>query len=254
MNQKPSRSINDQQSPLLVSTIPRELFTIIASFIDTESQLALAHTCKKIYNYHKEKYREETATFLCSVRRINEYSKYQYCKVLKRWLSETGWTTVEVILEEISTDSQSNNDYPIRALCSDESHELSNELKCESINALILDFSFLESSSLRSISFLEKFSNLKILRFSNIIIDKNIVPVLSKISLLIISLNYCEIIGNCLSKIFEVCATVEEIELLFNKFCTTSMMFPPQVKRLCIEGSYPFMPIDLSRCIQLRSL
>jgi hypothetical protein len=68
--------------------------------------------------------------------------------------SNTGWTAVKVTLKEISTDSLSNNSYPIRALCLDESLQFPDELKCENINALILEFHF---SSTSSIPFLGNF-------------------------------------------------------------------------------------------------
>jgi hypothetical protein len=55
--------------------------------MDSESQLALAHTCKKVYNYHKEQCREETVAFLGSPSiNANYNNNDQYRKVFKRWL------------------------------------------------------------------------------------------------------------------------------------------------------------------------
>ena len=50
--------------PPPILTIPEELFIIITSFMDTESQLALAHTCTTLYEYHKKQCKEQTFTLL----------------------------------------------------------------------------------------------------------------------------------------------------------------------------------------------
>jgi hypothetical protein len=84
MGRQSSIPITNQQSSLLISTNPKELFTLIALFMDTESQLALAHICKKVYTYHKEQFKEEIVAFLC----LN--FEDQYRKVFKCWLNETG--------------------------------------------------------------------------------------------------------------------------------------------------------------------
>jgi hypothetical protein len=175
--------------------------------------------------------------------------------------SNTGWATVKVLIKEISTVSQSNNGYPIRALCLGKSLQFPSELKCKSINALIVSEpsrfelpSTLPTTSTLSISFLEKFPNLKIVRLSNTIIDENIAPVLSKISLLkVISLKYCEIDYDCFSRILGTCATLEDIELAYNSDVTSIILPPPQVKRLHIMD-FRDVKINLSRCTQLQSL
>jgi hypothetical protein len=221
--------------------------------MDTGPQLALAHTCKKIYNYHRKQYREEIVAFLCS----NRNSNCQCYKILERWLNETGWTPVKVILKEISMNFQSNNSYSIKAFHWDWLLQFPNELNYENINALIIESFFLAllPTLLNNASFMEKFSNLKMVRLPNIIIDENIVSVLSKLFFLkVISLNYCEITDDHLSKIFKVCTVLEEIELLTNGSYARPIMLPPQAKILYIEGLYSFVQIDLSRCTQFRSL
>jgi hypothetical protein len=266
MGQQPFKPITNQQSSsplsipitnrqpsIITSTIPQDLFTVIASFMNHSSQLALACTCTKIYNYYMEKCK--IVAFLCSSPKMGKYSKSKHCKVLQRWLSETGWATAKVILKEFSIYSQKNNSYPISALFSDESLQFSNELKYESINALILESSswLSPTSTLLNISFLENFSNLKIIKLSKIFIKKNMVSILSKLSLLIISLNRCEITNNCLSKIFETCTTLEEIELSINSNAI-SIMLPPQVKKFQIGGFDLSVQMNLSHCTQLQSL
>jgi hypothetical protein len=158
---------------------------------------------------------------------------------------------VKAVFKEISADSQSNDSCPMRALSLNDSPQLPNELKCENINALMFTLRALPTLD---ISFLGKFCNLKMLWLSYVIINENIVSVLSALSLLkIISLNDCEITDDHLSKIFEVCTTLEEIEL-HRISVKMPMMFPPQVKRLSIESFSQYMQIDLSRCTQLQSL
>jgi hypothetical protein len=251
MDQQPSKLINNQPISPLILTIPKELLTMIASFMNTKSQLALAHTCKTMYCYHKEKCKEEIITFLCCPPIDINFECYY--KVLKHWLSEPGWAAVKPIFKRISTDSQSNDSCLIRALYLYNSLQFPSKLKCENINALMLNFFPRVSSTSLSISFLEKFPNLKMLWLSNVIINENIVSALSTLSLLnIITLDQCEITDDYLSKIFESCTTLEEIELHYI-FFKMPIMFPPQVKRLRMEGHYP-MQIDLSRCTQLRSL
>jgi hypothetical protein len=121
----------------------------------------------------------KNSRFLCSSLTNVSY-QYQYCKV-ERWLSEAGWAAVKAILKEISTDSQSNHSYPIGALCLGEPLQFPNELKCESIHAIILESSRWASSTLLNISFLENVPNLKMLGLFSIVINENIVPVLSKL-------------------------------------------------------------------------
>jgi hypothetical protein len=246
MDQQPYMPIIDQQTSLHILAFPKELFTNIALFMYIEFQLALAHTCKTIYGYHKEQYREERAAFLCSSL-INVNRKYKYCKALERWLSETGWAAVKVIPKEIETNSQSNNSYPIRALCLDNSPQFPNGLKCESINALLL-------KSFLNISFLGNFPNLKIVSLSSVNISENIVLILSKLSLLkTISLKHCAITEGRLSKIFENCTTLKEIKLLRSGYGRATM-FPPQVRIFCVEYEGQYTQMNLSRCTRLQSL
>jgi hypothetical protein len=249
MGQQPSILITNQQSFFHILTLPEDMFALIVSFMDSESQLALAYTCKIVYTYHKKQCKKEIVAFLCL------HSEYQYRKILERWLNKPGWAAVKVILKKISTDSLKNNSYPIRALFLDKSSYFPIELKCESINAFIFESTIWASSTLLSLSFLRRISNLKILRLITIFISENTVSVLSEFPLLkVISLDHCEITYDHLSKIFETCTTLEEIELYFSiPQDVMSIMFPPQMKRLHIMDLCD-MQIDLSCCTQLQSL
>jgi hypothetical protein len=248
MGQKFFKLITNRQTSLHILAFPKELFTIIALFTDTKSQLSLAHTCKTIYGYHKEHYREEVATFFCNIPSYI-YSKY----LLERWLSETGWAAMKVTLQEISTDSQSNNSHPIRALGLNESSQLPNELNYERINILILRFDPYKPPTLEIFSLLKKVSNLKILMLFNVAINENIVSVLLSLSSLeIISL----VISETKIRVLNIveCISLKEIEICFFTRCVMSIVLPSQVKRLQIEGFCESTQVDLSYCIQLQSL
>jgi hypothetical protein len=110
-------------------------------------------------------------------------------------------------------------------------------------------------SALAALSlFFFKLSNLKILMLSNIIINEDIVSVISKLSLLkAIFLEHCVIADHHLSKIFETCTALKEIRSLHNGYGRITI-FPPQMNILCIKSSCESTSIDLLRCIQLQSL
>jgi hypothetical protein len=252
MGQQSFRPTTEKQTSLHILTFPEELFTTIASFIDVKSQLALACTCEKVYSYYKKKCREETVACLCSPP-DNMSFYYKYCKVLDRWLSKTGWGAAKVTTEGILTDSQSNNSHLIRALCLDQSLQLPNELKYDNINALILRFCCWEPPTLAILSFLEKLSNLKILKLFSVYIKEDIVPVLLGLSSLeIISLNITETEIRMLD--ISNCTSLKEIEIYFSALSVMSIVLPSQAKRLKIEGLCESVQIDLSHCIQLQSL
>ena len=234
MAQTPSILTTEQQTSLLILTIPEELFTIMASFMDTESQLAFAHTCKTVYAYHKQQCKEETFTLVCDPQ-CDKSLNSQYIKALERCMSQTGWAGVKVTLKIVSVDPQNNYDHPIRALCLNESFQLPNGLDCASLNALIISFSLKEI--MPNISFLEKFSNLKSLRLKHVIINDDTMSMLSKLPLLkFISLSNCKMTKVHLSKIFEGCTTLEEIQLLYCNYSdVTSIKLPPQLKRFEIK-------------------
>ena len=84
--------------PPPILTIPEELFIPITSFMDTESQFALAHTCTMLYKYHKQQCKEQTFTLLCDPQ-CEEYLISEYIKALERRMSQTGWISVKVTLE-----------------------------------------------------------------------------------------------------------------------------------------------------------
>jgi hypothetical protein len=85
MGQQPSIPITNQQSSLHILSLHEELLAMIASFLDSESQLTLAHTCKIVHTYHKGKFKKEIVAFLCNPQ-INADYKYECCKALEHWL------------------------------------------------------------------------------------------------------------------------------------------------------------------------
>ena len=93
--------------------------------------------------------------------------------------------------------------------------KLPNGLDYASLNALMIDFYSEEALSQLNVSFFEKFSNLKSLRLNNVTFNDNIISIVSKLPLLeFISLYNCKMANDHLSKIFEDCTTLQEIQLL----------------------------------------
>ena len=82
--QTSEQKISDQQTsprpPIL--TIPEYLFAIMASYMDAESQFALAHTCKTLYEYHKNQCKEQTFTLLCNTE-CKDNRIYKYVKAFE---------------------------------------------------------------------------------------------------------------------------------------------------------------------------
>jgi len=226
---------------------------MMASFMNTESQLAFAHTCKTIYAYHKQKFKEETFTLLCDLRFLI-FIVSEYIKTLERCMGQTDWAGVKVTLKIASVDPQNSYEYPIRALFLSGSLQPPNGFDCACLNALIIDF-HLEEIYKPHVSLFEKTTNLKSLVLINAIINDDIASMVSKLPLLkFISLNHCTMTKVHPSKIFEGYTILEEIQLLF---CTYSDMthikLPSQVKRLKMEDDDSFK-VDASNCTQLEFL
>ena len=140
----------------------------MASFMDTESQWALAHTCKTIYGYHKQQCNEETFIAIGDPHYDDAY--ISYCiKVFQCRMSQSGWVSVKVTLKIVSIDPQNNYEHPIRALCLNDSFQLPNRLDCASLNTLIISFS--QKKTIPNISFLEKIPNLESLGLKHVIIQ-----------------------------------------------------------------------------------
>ena len=214
MSQNSFMPTTEQQTSLLILTIPEELFTMIASFMNTESQLALAYTCKTIYDYYKQQHK--ILTLLCDSRLVTLIAS-ECIKTLERCMGQTGWAGVKVILKLVSVDPQNNYKHPIGALCLDEPFQLPNGLDCASLNALIIESYW--TKNMPNISFLETFTNLKSLILKHVSIDHDEMLTFSKFPLLkFISLNRCKMFKVHLSKIFKVCTALEEIHLILRLF------------------------------------
>ena len=116
MGQNPSILTIEQQSFLFILTIPEELFTTIASFMDTESQVAFAHTCETVYAYHKKQCKKKAFIVMGDHQQYKSLYISYYIKVLQRRMSQSGWGGVKVTLKIASVDPQNNYDNSIRTL------------------------------------------------------------------------------------------------------------------------------------------
>ena len=282
----PSIPITKKQTSISIHIlmIPKELFNRIASFMDTESQLTLAYTCKMLYAHHKHQCREETFTL---VRELPQYENIpKHIRTLERCMGQNGWESVKVILKIASVNAQNNYDHPIRALWLNvlspklpsksfrslnlpsnyfsESFKLHFEpinlpdgldgLDCANLNALIV--SLHRRKIVPSITFLEKAPNLNSIVIHHAIIDDDTLLMFSKLpSLKFISLNNCKMTKVHLSKIFEGCTTLEEIQLIYCAYYDATLMkFPPKLKKFEIEHCYEECKVDASLCTRLRYL
>jgi hypothetical protein len=86
MKLKVTEQPNSSLSPIL--TIPKELFLLLMSFISTKAHLALALTCKDLYDYYKQSYSEQMFTVLCEAQCTIDPTKY--IRVLERRMHQTG--------------------------------------------------------------------------------------------------------------------------------------------------------------------
>ena len=127
-------------------------------------------------------------------------------------------------------DSQSSN-CPVKILCLNGALKVPKKLNCACIDALIV--SSFEEKFMPTISFVENFSNLKSLSLEYVILNDDIISMVSKLSLLeFISLYHCKMANGHLPKIFENCTTLQEIQLLYCNFSDeTSIKLPSQLKR-----------------------
>ena len=87
--------------------------------MDTESQLALAHTCTTLYEYHKNQCKEQTFTLLCDPQCKDDLIS-EYIKALERRMSQPGWIYVKVTLKMTQLNVQNSYEYPVKALCLNE--------------------------------------------------------------------------------------------------------------------------------------
>jgi hypothetical protein len=115
-------------------------------------------------------------------------------KSLERRMSQIGWSGLKITLNVVSTKFLNNCDSSIKVLSLNESFELPDGLDCKSLDTLLIFFD-LGKIMPSSISFFEKFSNLRSFRLNNATINNNIVSILSKLpSLKAIYLYKCTVI------------------------------------------------------------
>jgi Leucine-rich repeat (LRR) protein len=253
MSQQPSASLSipmaNQQSSLLISTIPKELFALIASSVDTESQLKFARTSKIVYTYHKQQYKEQTFTLLS---KFAIQFNPKYAKLLERCMSQICWSGLKITLNVVSIDFPNNWGHPIKALALNESFELPNGVDYKSLDTLLIFFGL--RKIMTSISF-EKLSNLRLFGLDNVTINDDIVSILSNLPLLkIVALSKCTMTQVHLSNIFTGYANLENFVLCYSSFNATSIEPPPQLKRFEVWGNQNLSRVNLSLCTQLQSL
>jgi hypothetical protein len=229
----------------LILALPCELFAIIMLLIDKHSELSHAKTCKALYEHYEKYYEKKTAVII-----YDPLGKYlDYTENIKAFQLHHGWLRLK--FASIS-DSQSSN-CPVKVLHLRKECKGLEKLDYVCINALIME-PFFENATFQSVSFLEKFSNLRSLSLNTILKDDMILT-FSKLPILeFISLYRCKMITDHLQKIFEHCTTLQGIQLIFCEFPSMiSIKLHSQLKIFKISSIQKYK-LNASDCTQLGSL
>jgi hypothetical protein len=111
---------------------------IIVSFLDTESQMALTHTCKVLYNYHKRQCKERTFTFLHNAK-TKDANIHKCLKAFERHMSRAGWEAIKVNLGLVLINPRGNYKHLIKALYYKSTSKYPMGVHEASLNTFILD-------------------------------------------------------------------------------------------------------------------
>jgi len=163
-------------------------------------------------------------------------------------------------LKLISLDSQKTDTYPGRVLHLDQDLNVPVGLPCESVLAIILDFSIPHVDHLEpvpNIAFFIRFPNLKFLVLHQIGFDKNGVLTLSKItSLRFVYMHGCNAqeFGFEPFENFEICENIQTLYLNGCKFNDKCLDFSSKLRRLKIVGCSHYSGVGTLKCSNLKSL
>jgi hypothetical protein len=253
------RKASDQQISLcsLIFIIPIELLMIIASFLDTESQMALACTGKKLYGYYKKQCKEQTFTFLYNTK-TKDANIHKCLKAFEHHMGRVGWEAIKVNLKLALVNPQNNYKHPIKALYYKITSKYPMGMDETSLSAFILDLDRHKESHQPNVDLFAKFSNLKLLSLHNAILTNDMILAISKLRLLeFISLYNCRIFSGHLTNAFKNLTNLQEVQILFCidfDFVASSIELPPLLKSFEMQQPYYRRKVDASFCIQLECL
>jgi hypothetical protein len=170
------------------------LVAFVISNKDKSFELTLAKTCKTLYGRYEQHDKEKTAVVLYDPKSLY----LDYAENIKA-LQLFGWLR----LKFASIRNSQNSNCPVKMLCLNQDFDVPKELDCMCVNSLTI-LSSLERDFTSTISFVEKFSNLKSLSFISATFNNDvIVSIVPKLSFLgFISLDHCKMASSHL-KIFE---------------------------------------------------
>lgn len=232
-------------TPILA--LSQELIFAVTSFKEKGFELAIAMTCKLLYDRYEQYYEEQTAVVLYNSQ-DNVLHNNSSIKALQH---RNDW----IRFKFIPTSNFQRNSPPIKALCLSKELKVPENLNCEDLNALIVASSS-PTKFTANIHFFGRFPNLKSLELKSFYFGKHIVSIFSKIILLeFIYLSFCDATECDPSKMFANCLSLQEIHLTGFKYrYEVPLSLPAPLKRLEMQKCHEPFEVDASRCIQLKSL
>ena len=239
-------SVPTTEQTSLIVIFPYELIAMLSSK-DQKSALALARTCKTLYGRYEQYYEKQTAVVL-----YDPWDKlHLYNDTIKALSLQNGWLRLKFVL----ISNSQNNNCPVKILCLGEGFNVLPKFDYARIHAVIV--SSFTGKFIPTISFAENFSNLRSLCLNGAVFNGGEISMISRLPLLkFISLRNCKMTNIHPSKIFENCATLQEIQLLFFKTGSpyeTSLKFPSWLNIFKIRTT-PDIVVDASFCIQYSCL
>jgi len=239
--------------PILLITI-KDMFILVTLDMNTKTHRALALICRKLLTFYNDCVTDQDYTLLCDLQfDRNLISKYM--EALRRnWSCQINWNRTKANIKMGCVSEMDNCIYPlIRGLCLKEPFTLPKNLNYAAIDDITLQF--LDDKGITpSISFLEKFPNLKSLRLENATFNDALLLTISERSLHSLSLNACTM-ADYVPKMVETCITIKDFQLLYcNYNRKTITKLHPQCERFITMTDAKHEPIDLSDCIQLSHL
>jgi hypothetical protein len=247
----------DQQistSITLLDPTFKEMFKLITPFMNKDTWLALAKTCKYLFGLFKDCLIEQNYFLLRSPQFNEEYSNYT-----KKFLGdgskfETGWNRMNVSITVRGLNSVCCREYPfVSGICLDVPFKLSKKTLRYAKYIRHVSLNFAKGlKGVSTISSLESFPNSKSIMFLGAKFNDHMLRTISSLRFLDDVLFYeCEL-GNYLSKIAKI-YSIKRFHVA-RCACTEIIKFPEQSTKVDLFGICAGDQLDLSDCSNLSEL